>query len=285
MENIKQDIKKILNSKKKVTVFIILATLISLIYRIMSINYMSDDYVVYLNDWFSSFKYFGGFNALKENVGNYNIPYQVILAALSYLPFKPLFMIKFVSIVFDYILAVVCALIVKQINVHKGDDINILPAITYALVIFIPTVILNSSSWAQCDSIYTAFVFLSLYYMSKNRSVLSFIFLGIAFSFKLQFIFILPLYLLTCLKVKKFNIFEFLIVPLVNYVMCIPAFIHGRSFLDVSLIYFKQIYKYKSLSKNISNIYTFIPNNSKTIMYIRYNFYIFINTFYRYIFI
>ena len=60
-----------------------------------------------------------------------------------------------------------------------------LELITYALVLIIPTVMLNSGMWGQCDSIYTTFVILALYFLVKEKYSLSFIMLGISFAFKL----------------------------------------------------------------------------------------------------
>ena len=74
---------------------------------------------------------------------------------------EPLFLIKFVSIIFDY----VCAIYSLKI-VYKLTNKNILLSlIAYASVLFLPTVMLNGAMWGQCDSIYTSFILISLYYL------------------------------------------------------------------------------------------------------------------------
>ena len=69
-------------------------------------------------------------------------------------------------------------------------------AITAFTVIWIsPVVLFNSSMWAQCDSIYTFFALLAVYLLYKEKNIPAFVFLGIALSFKLQAIFVLPFFL------------------------------------------------------------------------------------------
>lgn len=53
--------------------------------------------------------------------------------------------------------------------------------------------ILNLSVWGQCDSIYVTFVIWTIYFLYKEKYRKAFIFLGIAFAFKLQAVFIMPI--------------------------------------------------------------------------------------------
>lgn len=66
---------------------------------------------------------------------------------------NPLYTIKIVSIIVDYVLAAGAGLLVYEL---AGKD-RLKAGITYSVVILLPTVILNSSGWAHCDSIYAAF--------------------------------------------------------------------------------------------------------------------------------
>ena len=133
------------------------------------------------------------------------------MALLTYLQLSPLHSIKIVSIIFDYILAFSCmVLIYKLFKDSKKKDIYAL--LTYAVVLMLPTVVINSSAWAQCDSIYVAFAIISLIYLIDEKYIKSFIFLGISFAFKLQFIFLLPVYILVYITKRKFPIYYFLIL-------------------------------------------------------------------------
>ena len=259
--NIINKIKNInikISKKSAMYFFIILFTAISIIIRLSYIDFKSEDYILFLKKWFDYFKNNSGMYGLNKNVGNYNVPYQILLAMLSYLPFNPLYMIKIVSIIFDYVLGISAVLIVKQV-INKKD--SIIPNIVYCFIIMLPTVILNSSMWGQCDSIYTSFILLSIYYMLKNKSINSFILLGVAFAFKLQTVFILPLFALWYLKDKKFHIYELLIIPLVNFIMCLPAVFLGKPLIDCFSIYFNQTKQSaKILTYNIPNLYSFISD-------------------------
>ena len=86
--------------------------------------------------------------------------------------------------------------------------------------------------------------------------------LGLAFSFKLQFIFILPLYIILYITEKKFSILHFLIIPLVNIIMCLPAIIVGKPIIECITVYFKQTTTYSdNLVMNFPNIYQIFNGN------------------------
>ena len=181
--------------KNKILIFFIIITALSVFLRISLYGFTFGDYDMFLEPWFYELKDGGGLWALNKNIGNYNAPYMTVLALLTYLPLSPLISIKTFSVIFDYICAIAVALI--SFEVLKGNKYRKMIALTlYGCVIFLPTVFLNSACWAQSDSIYTAFALLSLLFLIKKKYFRAFLFLGISFSFKLQFIFILPLYIL-----------------------------------------------------------------------------------------
>ena len=131
---------------------------------------------------------------------------------------------------------------------------------------------INSSLWGQCDSIYTSFVILSLYSAIKNKWLKSFIFLGVAFAFKLQSIFILPLYIILYFKDNKFSLYNFFIIPLVIIILSLPAIIVGYPLLHCISIYFTQATEYKQLTMNMLNFWTLFPNNYTYLSGIGYGF-------------
>lgn len=222
------------------TIFIIAITLL-LKYKLL--NYISGDYEVFLSKWFDYLKDNGGIHALKSYIGDYNAPYVTLLSLLTYLPIKSLFSIKLLSIVFDYVLALSSGLLVKELA-PKNKKYYFL--ITFVIVSILPNVLLNGAMWAQCDSIYASFMIFSLYFLVKEKYIKSFIMLGIAFAFKLQFVFILPLYLVLYVTKKKFSILHFLILPVTNIVLCLPTLIMGNSLANVLSVYFNQTSTYAS---------------------------------------
>lgn len=242
----------------------ICATIMALFTRLCMISFESNDYIDYLSGWFEYLKTHGGLLALKNYPGDYNAPYMTIMALLTYLPFKKIYLIKMVSIIFDFGLAISACMLVRYL-VPKNKDMY--GFITYAVVLFLPEVVINSAIWGQCDSGYTMFVILALLYLLKEKYTKSFIFLGLAFSLKLQFIFILPLFIVVYVMKKKFSILNFLIIPLVNLVLCIPAMIFGKSFKDILLVYFKQVYNFGGVSRNFLNLYALISEDARILVY------------------
>lgn len=238
---------------KKQKFILIGITIISIVFRLIWLNARTGDYNDFLLPWINNIKELGYFESLKYNIGDYNVPYIIILVIISMFKIEPLFLIKFVSIIFDY----VCAIYSLKI-VYKLTNKNILLSlIAYASVLFLPTVMLNGAMWGQCDSIYTSFILISLYYLLDKKYTKSFIFFGIAFAFKLQSVFILPLYILMLFREKEIKIYHFLLIPLVNIIMCLPSILMGRDIVEVMLIYFNQTGVYDTLVMNFVNLYNF----------------------------
>ncbi len=250
---------KVLNFiEKHINVFIVIALIMfSLLLRYFMIPFESADFNFFLKSWFYELKEAGGLSGLADYSGDYNAPYMTILALLTYLKINPLISIKVVSIIFDYVLAFLVGKIVYDIR-NKDKDRKMLSIIAFGITLFLPTVVMNGSLWAQCDVIYTTFLVLAFYFLYKDKILFSFISLGLAFAFKLQFIFILPVYIILYFRKKNFSILYFLIIPLVNFILCLPAIIAGKSVLECFLVYFKQTSTYSELNLNIPNIYSLI---------------------------
>jgi len=246
------------NKKRLIITFLIVITLVALFARYKMYGFVSWDYEYCIEEWIKKITELGGFASLKYEVGNYNIIYMLFLVLVSYIPIKHIIVVKTFSVIFDIIIAIFGALIVGLL-LEKNKNKGLYQALVYTLLLFIPSMLLNSALWGQCDSIYTAFTLISIYYLLKEKYIKAFIFAGIAFAFKLQFIFILPLYLLIYFKKKDFSILNFLIIPLVNLITCLPAIIAGRNIGDCLMIYFKQTgAQNTSLTNNFPNIYKFI---------------------------
>lgn len=239
----------------------IIISLLALLIRISLFKFESGDYLLFLKEWFNYLKDNSGFWALKNYPGDYNAPYMTIMSLLTYIPINALYSIKTVSVFFDFVLAIASASLVKEIIPQNK---KFYAFVTYSIVLFLPTVILNSALWGQCDCIYSSFVILSLLYLIKEKYIPSFIFLGIAFSFKLQFMFILPLYVVLYVIKKEYSILHFFLIPITDIVMCIPALIAGKPLKELLLVYFNQTSEYTSPVLNFSNLYNYLPlNNNK----------------------
>lgn len=250
--------------QKHLPVFLaVAATLCGLLIRFAGKDFQSGDFVSFLNPWWSQIQE-GGLAALKNQVGNYNIPYQVIIYILTLFPLKSLYAYKLLSVVFDFVLAFAAGLLVGELTGKKSPFVF---SLTYAVVFCSITVCFNSAFWAQCDSIYVAFILLSLYYLLRRKHIAAFALLGVALAFKLQTVFVLPVYLYDYVTTRKTSILHFLIAPAVDVLMCLPVVFLGRNPADIIRIYIEQTDYGKYIQMNCPNFYAILCNGDESANY------------------
>ena len=222
-----------------------------LLVRICLAGYRSGDWEVFLEPWTNQLKQHG-FRALATGFYNYTPIYMYILWFLTLLPVDTLLGIKAVSVIFDFILAVTVAKIVTEIK--PGAN----PLLPFGIVWLAPAVISNSSMWGQCDAVYASFLMLTVLFFVKDQSRVAMIFYGIAFAFKLQAFFWLPVIILLWLF-KKIKTIDFLWIPLMYFISIVPAWMAGRPFSELLGIYFAQVgVDTNRLSMKYPNIYYII---------------------------
>ena len=115
--------------KHSLGILFLVITAISLKMRVDFLNFESQDYHSFLINWFIQIKEQGGILVLKQEIGDYNIPYIFILSILSYIPKNPLLLIKLFSIAFDYVVAIVSMLIAYELlkdNKRKANELIII---------------------------------------------------------------------------------------------------------------------------------------------------------------
>jgi len=208
--------------------------LLAIILRASFYYMQTSDYTVFVSQWYDHIKTYG-FAAFKDNFSNYNVPYLYLLGLTTLLPIPKLIAIKSLSVVFDGVLGIFTYLIISLKYPRS------LAAIIGALVIvFAPTIFINSAAWGQCDAIYASFCLGSLYFLLKNRPGWAYVFFGLAFSFKLQAIFFLPVLLVLLLK-RKLPVKYLVFIPLIFLLLLVPAFVVGRDAWSLLTIYTGQI--------------------------------------------
>jgi glyoxylase-like metal-dependent hydrolase (beta-lactamase superfamily II) len=203
--------------------------------RFAAFNYATLDYEDFLKPWVRHFRNNGGFAALKERIGNYNIPYLTLLALFSYFPVNDLHLIKLLSVIFDVVLAYAAARIVAVV---KEDERYVIG--TFIAVLALPTVFLNGAVWGQCDSIYGAFALLAVGSALRGESKAAYAYAALSLGFKLQAVFIAPAFVIF-LFAKRIRWRDIWVFPAVYLLIVSPAVIAGRDFLDVITIYFSEL--------------------------------------------
>ena len=241
----------------------------AILIRFSARNFESGDFIGSLSPWYTHFKTHGGFAALKSPIGDYNIPYQFLIALMTYIKVKPLYLFKILSCIFDFLLAIYSGKFVYYISSERtGTSRSFKDAISnmtfvlpYGVVLLLPTVVFNSALWGQCDAIYVFFIVLSLFLVYRNSYFLSFVFLGCAFAFKLQTVFILPFFFYLYFREKKFSILFLLFLPLVDILLSIPSLCMGLRFSKLIDVYINQADAYHYVYLNYPSFWAMIGDN------------------------
>lgn len=258
----KISVKKITFTVMDILLFLVL-TGFALIMRYALRNVVAGDYKMFFEPWVATLREAGGgikgLSAEFEYV-DYTTPYLTILSFISICPFlNTLLLMKLVSIFFDFVAAFAVMAIVYDRTKNMTYGI-----LGYGALLMVPTVLTNGAMWAQCDIIFTSFVLWSLYFMLKEKPAWSMAFYGIAFAFKLQTLFLAPLYVILWMK-GKVKLKHFLFLPLMYVIGMIPSLLAGKSFWELISVYFFQangqmdIY---ALSHKFPNIYQLIGTDS-----------------------
>ena len=221
--------------KSKPALFLSSAVILTaMVLRALCMEHETLDYQNFLQGWVQFFRDKGGWSALRYSVGNYNVPYLYFLALFSYLPVWDLYLIKLLSVAFDVLLAWGALHIVK----HFSQTFTARLAAFY-LTLLLPTVLLNGAYWGQCDSIYAAFGLWSLAFALEERGVMAMAAAALSFAFKLQAVFLLPVFLLFLIA-RKLQWYHLPVFPLTYALTVLPAVLAGRPPLDTLLLYASQ---------------------------------------------
>lgn len=239
---------------------IAVVVLAALAVRSVFFGYQSGDYRIFFGPWYDYIAGNGGFLALKQTFSNYNVPYLYLVAALTYLPVPAMIGLKLISVIFDLVLGYFAYRIVSLR--YPGTW---WPTVAAAVILFLPTVVLNSSWWAQVDAMYSAMAVGGLYFLLRRRPWLACLFFGLALSFKLQAIFLFPLLLLAVLC-KHVPWRALLVIPVVYLVLDIPALLLGANPHDLLLVYVTETGTYSQLSLGAPNVYQYFNTGTSNVL-------------------
>lgn len=203
--------------------------------RLSVFDHVTTDYTWFLKQWVEYFRQNGGFRALKGSIGNYNIPYLYFLAAFSYFSIDDMLLIKALSTLADVFLSWTCMMLVR-----RGGGSRLSSVICFFIIMFLPTVVINGAMWAQCDSIYVSLALLGILLALDGKPLGSMIAISASFGFKLQAVFIMPVWLVIWIW-KKYKWYYFLAFPLTYFLLILPAVIAGHPIGEAITLYFDQM--------------------------------------------
>lgn len=223
--------------------------------KISLLDYVSDDYDIFLSDWIYTYSSMGIKEGLGTYIGSdYTPPYLYLMLLISRVRNFPwLYMVKAISMLTDVLLGYavmkLCSLKVK------GEGAQLL---TFHIAQILPTVVFNGAYWGQCDGIYVSFCLLALYLSLSKKPVRGMAAFGVALSFKLQTVFFLPALLPLWLR-KDVKLRHVLMIPATYMVMMIPALWGGKSMHHVLTCYLQQAGNYNFITMNGPSLYQFLP--------------------------
>lgn len=206
--------------------------------------------------WYQNILDNGAAVAFREHLIGYTPAFWYLFAGTTLLdPILPrVTAIKLLPILFDVISTYFVYRIVR-IKYPTGNK----PYWAAGLFFVLPTIFINSAHWGQMDALYTTFLIISLYFFLKEKPMLGMLAFALSFSIKFQAIFFVPFLVVLLLK-KKVRWWQFLLVPAVYVITCVPAVLLGSSWQTVLSIYLGQAGIYRWLSGNAPNLYIFVPN-------------------------
>lgn len=237
-------------------VFLVVITMVALVMRFYLFSIESGDYHQFLHEWFIQIKAAGGIRGIGLEIGDYMPPYFYILALLTYLPLDDLISIKLVSCAADILLA---AQVFRLVRLRwRGPSYAVA---AYCVVLFLPSVFLNSAAWGQCDAIFVSALLAFLYHAGQGNSNRAVLWYAVSFVFKLQAVFLGPLVLYLLLK-RRIRLRSVWIFPAVYLAACLPALLMGRNLWSLLTVYFAQAGQYNRLAMFLPNPYTWFGDST-----------------------
>lgn len=201
----------------------------SLAVRVLFFPFHTWDLDGFLLPWVAELKE-GGIALLGRGVGNYNIIYVLFLSLVAKLPGEPMYWIKALSVLFDYLLALGAGMVVFELRQGQPRGRRMRWAmVAFTATTILPPVLINSALWGQCDSIHSALCLFAVYCLLRQRYLPSFLWLSLAFCVKMQTIFVLPLFVIVYFASRRFTAFLFLLLPAMLFVSTLPAIFFGAS--------------------------------------------------------
>lgn len=218
----------------------------------LHLGYVSGDYLYWVAGWLGKI-HDHGFEIYSREFTNYAPAYTYVLGLVSLLPQHLwLSVVKTVSILFDAVTALAAFGITARL-LPPGSSRRYAPWLAAAVVLWLPSVWLNSAVWAQCDSLWVAMCMVSLLCFLKRRPAWAMACFGLAVSIKLQAVFFSPVVLLMLLQ-RRARWWQLLIVPGVYLLLCLPCAVAGRSWESLLGIYVGQYDYYPGWTMNSASI-------------------------------
>ncbi|NLV57191.1 MAG: hypothetical protein GXY67_00305 [Clostridiales bacterium] len=187
---------------------------------------------------------------------NYLPLYLYIFTAVAKLGVPSVVGIKLISVAFEVpLIAAICLLVYATSPVPR-KKLN--TTIAFIILCLHPLLILNASGWGQADVIYGSFSLLSVLLLTKGKNTWAMVCFAISFAFKLQALFLMPLFVMVYFCEKKLSLWQFLLVPVVVLLTSLPMGLFGHSPFYAVTCYLGQMDMYQKPTFNYPNFYAML---------------------------
>lgn len=271
----------------KYAIYLIVITAFALAFRYLFAPFITADFNNFIHRWALFINQNGQFvegvknlyeaegSALRVTIasqGVFGVPtcdypplYMYLISLVSMLPLGDLvqpeqytyivhgnllYYVKTISFIFEIIGAIYCYKIVKKVTNSKLNA-----SIAYSVYFFLPTIFMNSALWGQCDICYASMVLASFYYIISRKQIKSMVFFGLALAFKVQCIFLIPLFGFLWFR-KGFKLRYIVVAALVTFATFLPLYFAGAQFGTPFLPYIRQFGGYANrVNLNSTSMY------------------------------
>lgn len=147
------------------------------------------DYVDFLRPWLLELRERGpSIIGTPFAYANYHPPYLYLLWFFSLFIPDNLSVVKLLSLLGDVALAGGVYVIIRQVLPRRPYK----AAIGAGIAMLLPTVMINSAMWGQCDALYSAFLMYAVGFVLRRKLGWAWVMFAVAIAFKTQGLFLLP---------------------------------------------------------------------------------------------
>lgn len=231
-----------------------LLTLYALVHLRIALYHTSPDISVYYLQWYEHIVQHGRWSSLEGSYANYSPPYLYILSLVSFLNGK---VASVVLIKLAQVPAMVTAAWMFWSICRKLGCSQTRSVLAAWIVLVAPEVFQNTLLWGQCDMLHTACLLLMLRLLLARRAGWAMAALGMALAFKLQAMFV-GAAVAALFFSGEIPLWSSLCVPAAYVAMMVPAYLAGRPWKQLLLIYSQQYDAQPDIAKSVANPYQLI---------------------------
>jgi len=210
------------------------------------------DMTEFLAPWFDHIVAAGPIAAFATPFGNYTPAYLYLLAAVT--PFAGLIatpvLIKLVSLAGTVALALAVRHLLIRLDAPQ-------PNRAAALVLVLPSALINAGLLAQCDAIWAAPCIMALAAAVDRKHLVMLAWCGLALGIKVQALLFAPFFIALLIN-RRVPLRLWPIAPLVSAATMLPAWAAGWPAWDLATVYLRQADTYPALALNAPNLWQIV---------------------------